>query len=56
MGMFMSPNTAAIMNSLPPRHRGAGSRMLTSCHKLTRVLSIFTVYNKTKFQTIVFGK
>jgi MFS family permease len=27
MGMFIAPNTAAIMNSLPPQHRGAGSGM-----------------------------
>jgi MFS family permease len=26
-GLFMSPNTAAIMNSLPPESRGAGSGM-----------------------------
>ena len=27
MGMFASPNTTAIMNSVPPEHRGASSGM-----------------------------
>jgi MFS family permease len=27
MGLFSSPNTASIMNSLPPEHRGVGSGM-----------------------------
>jgi hypothetical protein len=27
MGMFSSPNTASIMNSVPPEHRGAASGM-----------------------------
>jgi MFS family permease len=27
MGCFASPNRAAVMNSLPPQHRGAGGGM-----------------------------
>ncbi len=46
MGMFMSPNRAAVMNSLPPDQRGAGSGMMTTFQNSANVLSIgifFTV-------------
>jgi MFS family permease len=46
MGMFASPNRAAIMNSLPADQRGAGSGMATTFQNSAQVLSIgvfFTV-------------
>src|SRR5262249_25791497 len=46
MGLFASPNRAAIMNSLPPDERGAGSGMTTTFQNSATVLSIgifFTV-------------
>jgi MFS family permease len=46
MGLFMSPNRAAVMNSLPPDQRGAGSGMMTTFQNSANVLSIgifFTV-------------
>ena len=39
-GLFMSPNRAAVMNSLPPEHRGAGSGMTTTFQNSAQVLSI----------------
>jgi MFS family permease len=46
MGMFASPNRAAIMNSLPADQRGAGAGMATTFQNSATVLSIgifFTV-------------
>jgi MFS family permease len=46
MGLFASPNRAAIMNSLPPDQRGAGAGMATTFQNSATVLSIgifFTV-------------
>jgi MFS family permease len=40
MSMFGSPNRAAIMSSLPPDHRGAGSGMSTTFQNSAQVLSI----------------
>jgi MFS family permease len=40
MGMFASPNRAAIMNSLPPQHRGAGGAMNQTFQNSAQVLSI----------------
>ncbi len=40
MGMFASPNRAAIMNSLPPEHRGAGGAMNQTFQNSAQVLSI----------------
>jgi EmrB/QacA subfamily drug resistance transporter len=40
MSMFGSPNRAAIMSSLPPDHRGAGSGMATTFQNSAQVLSI----------------
>jgi MFS family permease len=40
MSMFGSPNRAAIMSSLPPEHRGAGSGMSTTFQNSAQVLSI----------------
>jgi MFS family permease len=46
MGLFASPNRAAIMNSLPPGDRGAGAGMTTTAQNSATVMSIgifFTV-------------
>jgi MFS family permease len=40
MGMFASPNTASIMNSVPPEHRGAASGMRTTLQNTGMVASI----------------
>jgi MFS family permease len=40
MGLFASPNRAAIMNSLPPERRGAGAGMATTFQNSSMVLSI----------------
>ena len=40
MGCFASPNRAAVMNSLPPQHRGAGSGMNSTFQNSAQVLSI----------------
>ncbi|HEX3999338.1 MAG TPA: MFS transporter [Pirellulales bacterium] len=39
-GMFAAPNTAAIMNSLPAEHRGAGSGMRSTFQNAATLLSI----------------
>jgi EmrB/QacA subfamily drug resistance transporter len=39
-GLFMSPNRAAVMNSLPIEHRGAGSGMSSTFQNSAQVLSI----------------
>ncbi len=46
MGMFASPNRAAVMNSLPTDQRGAGAGMMNTFQNAAQVLSIgmfFTV-------------
>ncbi len=40
MGLFASPNRAGIMNSLPPRERGAGAGMAATFQNSAMVLSI----------------
>jgi MFS family permease len=40
MGLFSSPNRAGIMNSLPPRQRGAGAGMVATFQNSAMVLSI----------------
>jgi MFS family permease len=40
MGMFASPNRAAVMNSLPAGDRGAGGGMNQTCQNSAQVLSI----------------
>jgi hypothetical protein len=40
MGMFASPNRAAVMNSLPAEHRGAGGAMNQTFQNSAQVLSI----------------
>ncbi len=39
-GLFMSPNRAGVMNSLPPDDRGAGSGMMSTFQNSAQVLSI----------------
>jgi MFS family permease len=45
MGMFMSPNTAAIMNSLPPQHRGVGSGMRATLMNIGNPLSMAIIFS-----------
>jgi len=40
MGLFASPNSAGVMNSLPPSQRGAGAGMLAAFQNSAMVLSI----------------
>jgi len=40
MGAFASPNRAAVMNSLPTEHRGAGSGMNAAFQSTAQVISI----------------
>ena len=40
MGAFAAPNRAAVMNSLPPAHRGAGGGMNATFQNSAQVLSI----------------
>jgi MFS family permease len=40
MGMFASPNRAAVMNSLPPQDRGAGGAMNQTFQNSAQVLSV----------------
>jgi MFS family permease len=40
MGLFASPNSAGVMNSLPPQQRGAGAGMLATFMNTASVLSI----------------
>ncbi len=39
-GMFASPNTASIMNSVPPKHRGAASGMRSTLQNTGQTMSI----------------
>jgi hypothetical protein len=45
MGMFMSPNMAAIMNSLPPQHRGVGSGMRATIQNVGSPLSMAIIFS-----------
>ena len=40
MGLFFSPNQAAVMNSLPPDQRGAGAGMMNTFQNSATVLSM----------------
>jgi MFS family permease len=40
MGLFSSPNSAGVMNALPPAQRGAGAGMLATFQNSASVLSI----------------
>jgi hypothetical protein len=45
MGMFMAPNTAAIMNSLPPQHRGVGAGMRATIMNIGNPLSMAIIFS-----------
>jgi EmrB/QacA subfamily drug resistance transporter len=45
MGMFMAPNTAAIMNSLPPQHRGVGSGMRATLINVGNPFSMAIIFS-----------
>ncbi|MEM0136329.1 MAG: MFS transporter, partial [Thermoplasmatales archaeon] len=40
MGLFVAPNIAAVMNSLPPRDRGTGSGMMTTLQNTGQTASM----------------
>ncbi len=44
MGMFVSPNTTAIMNSVPAEHRGASSGMRATFQNTANTLSITWIF------------
>jgi MFS family permease len=44
MGMFAAPNTTAIMNSVPPEHRGASSGMRATFLNTANTLSITMIF------------
>jgi MFS family permease len=45
MGMFIAPNMAAIMNSLPPQHRGVGSGMRLTLMNVGNPLSMVIIFS-----------
>jgi EmrB/QacA subfamily drug resistance transporter len=45
MGMFIAPNTAAIMNSLPSQHRGVGSGMRATLINVGNPLSMAIIFS-----------
>ena len=44
MGMFVSPNTTAIMNSVPAEHRGASSGMRATFQNTANTMSITWIF------------
>jgi EmrB/QacA subfamily drug resistance transporter len=44
MGMFAAPNTTAIMNSVPPEHRGVASGMRATFMNAANTLSITLIF------------
>jgi len=44
MGMFVSPNTTAIMNSVPAEHRGASSGMRATFQNTANTISITWIF------------
>ena len=45
MGMFVSPNTTAIMNSVPAEHRGASSGMRATFQNTASTISITWIFS-----------
>ncbi len=45
MGMFVSPNTTAIMNSVPAEHRGASSGMRATFQNTANTISITWIFS-----------
>ncbi len=50
MGMFAAPNTTAIMNAVPPEHRGVASGMRATFMNAANTLSITVI-----FTLVIFG-
>ena len=44
MGAFASPNTASIMNAVPPEHRGASSGMRATFQNVASSLSLTLIF------------
>ncbi len=44
-GMFVSPNTAAIMNSVPPEHRGVAAGMRAALQNISYMFSIIIFFS-----------
>jgi len=44
MGMFAAPNTTAIMNSVPPEHRGVSSGMRATFQNTANTISITLIF------------
>jgi MFS family permease len=44
MGMFAAPNTTAIMNSVPPEHRGASSGMRATFQNAANTMSLAMIF------------
>ncbi len=49
MGMFAAPNTTAIMNSVPPEHRGVSSGMRATFQNTANTLSITLIFTVVTF-------
>ena len=45
MGMFSSPNTASIMNSVPPEHRGAASGMRSTLQNTGSTIGLGVLFS-----------
>jgi len=45
LGMFSAPNTAAIMNAVPPQHRGVASGMNATTMNVGSTLSITVIFS-----------
>ena len=45
IGLFMSPNTAGIMNSLPKEHRGVGSGIRATLYNVGNPLSMAIIFS-----------
>ena len=45
IGLFMSPNTAGIMNSLPKQHRGVGSGIRATLYNVGNPLSMAIIFS-----------
>jgi MFS family permease len=44
-GMFVSPNTAAVMNAVPPEHRGAAAGMRAALQNVSYMFSIIIFFS-----------
>ena len=53
MGLFTAPNSAGVMNSLPPAQRGAGAGMLATFTSSAAVLSIGVFFSPDDRRALV---